>query len=178
MLSTISSLVGAFLNRVRGGFGLDLPKWVRLGALGVAFALLAYTPLTWGWADAGLRVLAGILFGVMWVFGWGSYTDLGRNELGYLDDVECMDWLVGREQEDWGFISRWVRDAAGLMLRGMMITAPAGLLTLNGDFVFSGAGMLLCYELAYHIPSKIKGLNRGPELGEALFGAWVFYWAV
>ena len=174
----MTPLLGALLNRIRGGFLLDLPKAARLGLLGLACALFVETPLDPGWADSALRLLAGVLFGAMWVFGWGSYMDLGRNPRGYLDDVECLDWLVGREEEGGGFVNRWIRDAAGMTLRGMMITVPAGIVTLNGDLFFSGVGMALCYELAHHVPSKIKGLNQGPELGEALFGAWVFYWMV
>ena len=60
-------------------------------------------------------------------------------------------------------------------LEGALITLPAGVVCWSYEFALTGFGMGVVYEIAHHIPSKIKGLNRGPELGEVLFGAWVFY---
>ncbi len=37
-----------------------------------------------------------------------------------------FDWILGREGDGWTFGHRWARSAAGMGLRGLLWTLPAG----------------------------------------------------
>lgn len=81
-----------------------------------------------------------------WLTGWGNVYDLGHAPRGEkLEKIEYpIHWLYGRIPEYW-------YDFIGMALRGIIITLPAGLATLNPWLVLSGASMALAYALGWLI---------------------------
>ena len=45
--------------------------------------------------------------------------------------------------------------------------------TVAGLLVLAGTLCPLAYTIGWAIPSKVKGLNQGPELGEFIFGGLI-----
>lgn len=92
--------------------------------------LAAVTLLTWG----------------AFLTGWGNVYDLGHAPRGKkLEKIEYpIHWLHGRIPEYW-------YDFIGMALRGIVITLPAGLATLNPWLALSGASMALAYAIGWVI---------------------------
>lgn len=66
------------------------------------------------------------------------------------------------------------KDRLMLSVRGLLYSAIPAFLAFPFGFPlwFALVGLLMwpLYELGWKIPSRIKGFERGPELGEAFFG--------
>lgn len=142
------ALLGAFLFRVRGGF---LPTGSSLLARSLYAGGLTVAAVACRFDWMLLALFPAFLAGAL--FAWWDSIDLARNE------------------------GKWVNDFAVMLGRGMIFTAPAGVvLYLLGysSWVFVFVAGLTCaplYELAWRIPSQIPNFRQGPELGEAFFGA-------
>lgn len=118
----------------------------RLVWAAVAAICLSVVLGNW-WALASLPLWYG---GTL--LGRGRAIDLGRRE---------GEWLV---------------DALRLLLIGAATVALPVVLTavvgaMPWGLLLAGLLMPLCYELGWRIPSPIKHLGQGPELGELIFGA-------
>lgn len=169
------AVLGATLNRWRGGWIFSAPRFVRLTAMGTAVGTVVYLDHQ----HLIAAVICGIWAAIAFTWGWGGQMDMGRNSEGWRQDTPevytpILDAIFGPQREGMTFAERWRRDAVGLAIRGMMITAPVGVILLlfgfDGWFGLRGIAMPIAYELAYRIPSKVNGLRQGPELGEAVFG--------
>jgi hypothetical protein len=145
--------ISGFLFRLRGMHH----SW--LGTQGARFmfwcipmALLSYLLFNlpvWAGAVSALAYWLGLI-----VMPWGKWFDLGHNN--------------GKFWPDFFFLS----------LRGVFVTAPAGLLIwyfspLGWVFALCGIMMGVCYALGWKLPTMANWLNRGPELGELIFGSWI-----
>ncbi len=152
------SIIGGLLNRWRGGWG---PNPFGSGTT-IRRVLFSVATAAWATVLLGASWWAPVFALAFWVGlmpGWGRWMDLGRNN---------GEW-------DWDF--------AMLSLRGLFLTAlPAVPLyfwpghDLSATLLFAGCGLFMgvCYELAYRIPSRVKNFQRGPELGEVVFGTWIW----
>lgn len=118
--------------------------WPQI-ALAIPFAYV--TPLSWGqplcfWI-AGLVLIATT---AAWLTGWGNVYDLGRAERG--KEPEKIEypilWLHGR-------IPEYLYDFIGLSLRGIIITATAGIACMNPVLALSGAVMAPCYAIGWAV---------------------------
>lgn len=153
-LAPVVALSGAFLFRVRGGLGGK-----RLGL------------------DATeARLIFACLFGLMGAgLGWGRGHEAGLLLLPSAWFLSSLPgWFdalgMGRDGTSWGV------DVAALLLRGLMwVFLPAALLGACGlspwPLLLAGALCPLAYEMGWRLPLKLPGLLRGPEVGEAIFGA-------
>lgn len=155
---------------------------------------------------SGAAVAAAIcLWGLMSLYtGWGSYFSLGNETSGSQARAGVFDWLVGPPliATDDNHRQRWLRDAAGMALRGLQQTAVPGFLiamysaSLRGSavassassahawvkaaaaaYALSGAAMALIYLLG-QLPSSdgstawLGPFQPGIPLSELLWGAW------
>lgn len=100
--------------------------------------------------------------------GWFNTLDLGR---------DYADW----ETAGMSRFRVWAEEAAWMAFRGILWTLPAGVVAAvlgtpwpwSAVLALSGIVCPLLYEAAWRIPIRIKHLTQGPEVGEALFGAWI-----
>lgn len=103
--------------------------------------------------------------------GWGSYMDIGRMGYGASNDNESIKpvvmFVVPKKYHE-----ARLYDLIGMSIRGLFLTAPAGLITHNLLFAASGIFMGLIYEFSWQVGSDIKHF-RGAELGELLFGIFM-----
>eukprot|EP00043_Microstomoeca_roanoka_P005120 m.53694 g.53694 ORF g.53694 m.53694 type:complete len:422 (+) comp12818_c0_seq2:152-1417(+) len=126
--------------------------------------------------------------------GWGSYMALGTDETGYNSRSGFLDWLVGRQLEGWAFSRRYIRDYAGMGMRGLMWTLPAGQILhrcgYGWQFSLSGAMMPVMYSIGFwkHTIWTADGwkpascpdgsvsqdwaFSTGTPMSEFLFGTW------
>lgn len=173
MLGVFAIVAGAVLNRIRGGWLTGvLPGGVTVKriAFGVGAGLIAWAAGLLWWKAALLAVL--VWLGM--TFGWGAYMDMGRNPLGHLDEPERpIFWIIGQAAPGWSFRRRWIFDAAGMTLRGLLLFGPLALV-LPWPVVAGALLMPLCYEIGWRVPSSIPHLAQGPEVAEVLFGAAVY----
>lgn len=167
--------VGALLNRIRGGWDiLKFRRAVSMTLIGIVVSIISFCYGMEWWS-----LLNGPLFVGMLSFGWGCSMDMGRNKNAWKQDTDeiyspVLKIFFGEKVRGESFQKRWRRDFAGLLIRGMMISLPVGLLTgyVTGNYWYIPIGltMPLCYETGYRIPVK----NRGPEIAEFIFGAVLF----
>jgi hypothetical protein len=163
MIALIAAVLGAVLFRIRGGwqpFGLRMPG-TTAGRLAWALPMGGVAALA---AGDVLGLLAGPLLWASVVPGWGSYMDLGR---GDKPDNESLRRLVRLTRLPDG--SFWY-DFVGLALRGLVLTAPAGialsfLASMGWALIPAGIAMAPLYWLGWKL--------GGTEPAEFLYGAWV-----
>eukprot|EP00055_Hartaetosiga_balthica_P005409 m.15830 g.15830 ORF g.15830 m.15830 type:complete len:406 (+) comp4529_c1_seq1:103-1320(+) len=146
--------------------------------------------------DAKLSLVFTFLTFASIFIGWGTYFSLGYDEEGYNSRSGFLDWMLGRELQGWDWNRRWIRDFAGMGVRGLLWTLPAGhFLYRNGyswKFSISGAVMPAIYTLANwphglwtadnwqplecSIPSFSQdwAFSKGTPMAEFLFGAWLW----
>lgn len=167
--------------RLRGSELWD--HWTRTGTTGgrllwsalASFCVVAAC----NWSPLAIGVAPLLFVGVL--LGWGSWMTLGREAT---ETNETLDYWIGDPVAGlmwWLFPSRvhYAYQLAMMTIRGLLITAPAGvyLLFLVGwsalPFTLSGLLFGLCYEIGWRIPSRVPHLEIGPPIGEILFGAVV-----
>lgn len=144
----LSALAGAILFRVRGGMWLGhAPHWLTRGLWSVSMAIIV------GVATDNI-VACAVTFPAFFlgtVLPWWHSIDLGRIE--------------GNTASDYALNA----------IRGWCFTALSGgvlwYLALPWQIGFVGLACPLCYTLGWLIPSRVQNLQKGPELGEAIFGA-------
>lgn len=156
MIATLlGALIGAVGFRLRGsaifeeitGRGATTARIV-CWAIPMGLVSLYHVPWEWAWA-----ISLGLFLGAC--PGWYHCTDLGRDD------------------------GKVVRDYVIMTIRGLVWTLPAALVmayfNTNASSAMMIAGLLcpLAYTIGWKIPSKIKGLHQGPELGEFIFGGMV-----
>eukprot|EP00049_Salpingoeca_infusionum_P019013 m.359753 g.359753 ORF g.359753 m.359753 type:complete len:402 (+) comp18708_c0_seq1:330-1535(+) len=129
--------------------------------------------------------------------GWGSYFGMGVDNNGFNSRSGFMDWILGRELEGFEWSRRWIRDFAGMGVRGLLWTLPSGyMLTWNGyhwGFAASGAMMPAIYSLANYLKnewtadnwepltctnppfSQDWAMEKGIPMAEFLFGFWLWF---
>lgn len=148
----VALVIGAVLFRVRGGllgdYGILGNGTTGISRIIYAASLAAFIVLlTW---NLWLAALAPALF-VGCVLPWWGSIDMARDK------------------------GKWFRDFILQSARGLLFTLPAGVVLwwLGYEWwpglVGLSAGLL--YELGWCIPSKVKGLETGSPIGEALLGA-------
>lgn len=154
MTFLLSSFLCAVAFRLRGSELWDV--WTHTGTIGgrvlwavcVSFCLFVTGCSIWSLAVVPILFLSAVP-------GWPQSIDLGSNE------------------------GTWMRDFWMMAARGLLFTLPAGLLLSIFHspwfliFGFSGFLAGVMYTLGSKIPFKIKHLEQGPALGEALFGGLV-----
>lgn len=178
------SLVGAFLNRIRGG--------LRIPGTNIKFPLnklwqpvfygLSMGVFCWYW-NLGINcylfgfVNALCMYIGQQVFGWGNYVgELTNGAKSERDEAEMIDELIVH------ISSPRVYGFAGLSLRGLIWTFFLGLPLYNIPFMLSGASMGVCYclaELTMQAFKKDVGKNSW-NLGEWYFGfvlwlSWAYF---
>lgn len=88
-----------------------------------------------------------------------------------------FDWMLGRQEEGWGFTHRFVREYTGMSLRGLIWTAPQGyaLQQLGFGWQYSLSGSLM--SILYYTAEKMHGFKDNRQLDE-LFDGPEFYWGM
>lgn len=159
MLYILSFVLGAFSNRVRGGWIFrQYNRTYNALLFGIVLGLIS--------GD----ILTGLLFAVAMFtgqsLGWGRYIGaLGGWETNRLEEVFFIDALISSFKDKmrlWGFM--------GLTLRGILWGSCLALPVMSIIPVIGGALMGVCYWIA------IKLFDRaGWEYAEFLFGGvlWV-----
>jgi hypothetical protein len=113
------------------------------------------------------------------MIGWGVYFDMGRVAQGPSARTGVFDWLVSRERPSFSFTQRWLRSFAGMSLRGLAWTAPAGSMLYYYGFgwqpMFSGVAMGLVYEIAQHVEADNSFYATGPPVGEFMWGVYIWF---
>ena len=154
MIFFLSSLLCAAAFRLRGSELWD--TWTHTGTIGgrVLWAVcVSFCLFVTGCSILALAAVP-ILF-LSAVPGWPQSIDLGSNE------------------------GTWKRDFLMMTMRGFLFTFPAGLLISifhsSWFLVFGFSGFLagVVYTIGSKIPIKLKHLEQGPALSEALFGGLV-----
>lgn len=143
----------ALLNRWRGAatkYKRYFPRpWPQL-ALALPFGYIAYKygalPYIIPYQEYVTGLVVTIITWGTWVTGWGNVYDLGHAPRGEkLEKIEYpIHWLYGRVPE-------YLYDLIGMALRGMIITAPAGIALLNPLLALSGASMAVAYAIGWLI---------------------------
>ena len=148
----LGTLIGAIGFRLRGsaifeeitGRGATTARIVCWAIPMGLFSLIHVPPMDAVWIGLGFFLGA--------CPGWYHCTDLGRDD------------------------GKVVRDYVVMTIRGLVWTIlPAIVMsyfnpTAAGAMVLAGALCPLAYTIGWAIPSNIKGLHQGPELGEFIFG--------
>ncbi len=107
--------------------------------------------------------------------------------IGMVDNVASrsgvFDWIVGRQGANWTMGHRFVREYAGMSLRGLIWTAPHGyvLERLGFGWEYSLSGSLM--GLVYYVGSNTdtSGLpnqaffNHGTAAAEVYWGWWMWF---
>lgn len=186
------SLLGAFVNRIRGGWATDIArkyKWIgskeeipNVKAFNdIVYALVFSLVVGLKLQYSDLAVLL-ILFLSMWAgrsMGWGGYISaMIDKEIDHnRDDVLLLDkWFRGKDEP---VLSGW----AALSLRGFMWTLCLYLGFLGIDYLgyelsssfyytsLLGLSMGTCYLVCILIAEKLTFRGNGWQWGELLFGA-------
>lgn len=199
MMTLLAAALCGFANWIRGGlFGETIKAALRAlhPAIEAAWRSVGDRLLTtaaglalvaWlcgaGWAAlaAWPALYAGFVMGWPWI-GMGRLNE-GSSAAWAASRASRGRWLAGLAEDIyfgppsqfWTARERWAYDAACLAMRGLDITAPAGLvLTLGGVsafWMFAGLTMPLAYEAGQHLPGKLRGTAGGEVLFGALLGA-------
>lgn len=158
METVLFSLLGAFLNRVRGGlFGPERGLFIKIKSTFLGRAIVS-TGFGGGAAlihsDWYLLALIPALF-VGLLPNWE-------------DVIDRKSWLFG-------------------VFRGVVLVLPSAYVffAINtfvgtdyqwsaGLLIYVGLALPLIYRIGWWVPSKVKGLEQGPEVAEALLGALLF----
>lgn len=158
MLVPVFALIGAFLYRWRGaGWKIALLRPFPQGLFALAYSAAV-------WADDGkyYAVLAvWLLTTAALTIGHGNFQDLGTAPRGPKERLEYPIWFLhGKIPEYW-------YDALGLVLTGLIVSIPTGVVLLNPLVGISGALEAPAYMLA----RKLGWNNAG---GEWLTGAFLW----
>lgn len=165
-MTLLLAFLGAYANRVRGGFLGDL-GWHKL-VWPITFTLVA---LGTGIAPEK-AFLAGILLWVGTSFRWGRYIGaLGGWEKEELRGVGAIDVLISPAKSNmrlWGFLGTTLRGALLGVFPAVALGAP--------HVVLAGATMGLCYLAAIELCRKeAANPNLGWPIGEWIYGFVFFY---
>lgn len=172
----LAALLGAAIYRLRG-WGPPAPErwWKRRPILQAAFAsaygVVAFhaAPAGWPAACVELLVLGVTTFCVN--TGHASLTDLG-GAIVLPADGQSDEWYSG-----WiPWPGTYVHDFLGLMVSGVLISAPCGLVVAFGGHVGQGAAILASGALkapAYAI-GRFAPLNDKLKVSEPLCGAFLW----
>mgnify|MGYP003638288264 FL=1 len=193
MYNIIIAIVGALMNRVRGGY-LTTPSWKMnwtnegvesptksIGKIGndVIFSLFFTLPLFSG-INLDSILSFTILFFAMWTgrsFGWGTYIGgMIEKKVAGEEEIIWIDKLVLNKTDHPVF-----RNTAALSLRGLMWSvslvigfiaiAPFSYIPLTVLFILPvGLFMGPVYLLAMKISENGKGRGFGWSLGEIFWG--------
>lgn len=191
------SLLGSFLNRSRGGFVQFGPTnasqelqddwyWPAHVLSRVLFALpTGLLVLLVGMHVRGSLVVAVMTWFSLYV-GWGTYMMIGTVPTNYNSRSGIFDWLLGRQEVNWTFDPRFVREYSGMSLRGLVWTAPQGyvLQQLGFGWEYSLSGSLM--GIFYYVGTKtnltmIKSaafhrvLDEGIPCSEVYWGWWIWF---
>lgn len=156
MWYVIFALVFGLMYRWRGGgfFPTHHTQWTRAIYAVVWSAILAlFIPWDWAVAAAPLVFLGELA-------GQGEGMWMGRDAF---------------HNSAWTGWKNWVRAAFDLSASGCANILGVSVILLltgyhSGPLALAGICKPVAYEIAQHIPSKIKNFNSGPEIGEFLFG--------
>lgn len=167
ILVAVVAILGAFLNRIRGGYLGPLPDVPSsillhnsLARALFAVPLGAAVFLAVRRRHALVLAIAVSLFTLLSLYvGWGAYFSMGRGDVGSEPRAGLFDAVLGSVQPQWSFWQRWTRDMAGMGLRGLVHTAVPGTL-----FYFYGYGS------AYFLCGAFMGYDQ-----PALFAFYTFW---
>lgn len=143
----------ALLNRWRGHssqYKRYFPRPFPQLALALPFGYIAYKygalPDIVPYQEYVVALTVTLLTSGAWLTGWGNVYDLGHAPRGKkLEKIEYpIRWLYGKVPE-------YLYDFIGMALRGIVITAPAGIALLNPLLALSGASMALAYAIGWVI---------------------------
>lgn len=171
-----AAFFGGLFNRIRGGLiptgSTTIGRFLFAGPIGLFAAYMV--DASFGWHGLLLVLLfIGLTFPGL-ALGHGSYMDLKRMPDTFNELLDKVLPRLGLRQGSYAY--EWW----GLALKGLCVTAPLGIALgfISSDralyYAAIGLTMPAWYELAWRVPSHIKGLSRGPELGEVFFGAWLW----
>ena len=179
LLVAVLTAFGAFARRFMGGLGGDNPRFLRVASVAFPTMLAAGVAL---WSVLGPFWTVGlsfiILLGTASIAGLGDgdATDLGEWH-GREPDAGSWDFLAGVSDNTKSFVDRYRRDFLALMISGVAQTAVAGVAVVLSGFVLPGvllglSGILKApaYGLGYLLPSGLRDLHHGRELGEVFWG--------
>lgn len=164
-------LIGAFLNRVRGGLRLPdtdtkypINKMIQPVCYGLFLWLI--TGVWWMFPIGLVQMYAG-----QQIAGWGAY--IGSVTTGCPAAPECkpIDWIC-RKLERWPILWGW----AALSLRGLMWTCLLGCYPFNVWVCLSGLAMGSVYlgaDWFCKLVSKDTDKNSW-NLAEWAWGAWIW----
>lgn len=164
MLEAILIILGGITNRIRGGWlGEIIPGGTQV--IRILYSIFLTSIICFStnllYIFPFVCILMVSFFTIL--FGWGSYFDMGRNNLGYKDNPEFLpsdisirlimgkDWIPNTDtitKENWlreksptGMIRsyKWrvFRDLIGMSIRGLAITIPIGLIYFYFSGIFS-----------------------------------------
>ena len=141
MIDLILPPAMALMNRWRGhasDYKRFFPRPLPQAALAVPFAVQGDTV-------TDMAVIFCLTW-ALWLSGWGNGHDMGIRPRGKPETVEWpLFWtLYGRVPEYW-------YDFIFMAWRGMLITAPCGLLTGNYLLLISGSVMALAYAIGHAV---------------------------
>lgn len=150
---TIMIILGALMNRIRGGWLLsEYNRTVNALVFGVAVGLLTLNPLT--------GFLASLAMFTGQSLGWGRYIGaVGDWESRELKEVAFIDFFITPFKDNrvlWGFL--------GLTLRGLVWGICIALPVFSWAPVIAGLAM----GVVYFITTRVS--EYGWELGEIIFG--------
>ena len=175
LTAVLIGLAGGFINRLRGGGYYKFPS-TQLARLAYAIPFgLVFLPVTGAWS---LAFMVTAFLGIL--NGWGTFMDMGRTTKLKVDDDPPIWWIVGKEDNTRSFTLRWLRDFAGMTLRGLWLIAPtAALMAYLGIYThwiwLPGALMAIPYEIDKHIPYPAREYFGAEFIyGIILFGGiWI-----
>jgi hypothetical protein len=169
----------------------------KRGLFGLVVALLTWTSLwvSWDQYDAVGRVSDCVALdrGVFdWLIGhcqrsWDDSAHFGRR---WAHDICGLSWRgLGLFEDFSSWFSPFSFHPADHTFNpvflfpdstvGPVQTAPLGLVFFHAGFgwelAFSGAFMGFAYELGWRMNSDVDGLERGTNMGEVFWGAWVWF---
>ena len=147
------AVLGAFYRRWFGGGFFSAPKIIRVGvgiALGFAVALVMQPVggefMWWAWP-----LVAGLIVGVGWIPGHGSYMDMGMANTPDDEFLKpILDAIFGGDDK----IGSTKRDFTGMSLRYLAVSIPLGAAA-------AGPGLVLSAVLHYRgRQDPVQGLRR------------------
>jgi len=131
----------AFMNRFRGHaskYKRYFPRPLPQAALAIPFAVQGDTVTD--------MAIIFVLTWAMWLTGWGNGHDMGTRPRGKPETVEWPLYLTL-----YGKISEYWYDFIFMAWRGMLITAPCGLVTGNYLLLIAGSSMALAYAIGHAV---------------------------
>lgn len=173
MIRFLLALFGGFINRIRGG-------WFELGAFNKPINHIAFGLVF------GHNLIQMVILGCsMWLgacFGWGSYIGgIIEKKVMPRGDSKILDWLFLRESN-----FPILRNIMALNIRGCVwsLCLAIGFLACEHfDFprvshvdIIAKSGLLMgfIYALSCEIAEKLSFRGNGWQVGEFLFGTYLW----